>query len=65
MEGTIEVRPLVLRSFRTTVMEGQVALVQRACHAIAAAEAAAILIAADASDEPATRVLLHLAHVAT
>jgi UDP:flavonoid glycosyltransferase YjiC (YdhE family) len=36
-------RPLVLLSFSTTVMQGQVALIQRVCDAIAAEEADAIL----------------------
>jgi UDP:flavonoid glycosyltransferase YjiC (YdhE family) len=36
-------RPLVLLSFSTTVMQGQVALIQRVCDAIAAQEADAIL----------------------
>jgi UDP:flavonoid glycosyltransferase YjiC (YdhE family) len=41
--GTPERRPLVLLSFSTTVMQGQVALIQRVCDAIAAEEADAIL----------------------
>ncbi len=51
-------RPLVLLSFSTTVMEGQTALIQRACDAIAGEEVDAILtlgaaVSADAIRLPA------------
>ena len=49
-------RPLVLLSFSTTVMQGQVALVQRACDAIAAADADAILTLGPAVTAGAIRV---------
>jgi UDP:flavonoid glycosyltransferase YjiC (YdhE family) len=54
--GTPGRRPLVLLSFSTTVMQGQVALVQRICDAIAAEEADAILTLGPAMQAEAIRV---------
>jgi UDP:flavonoid glycosyltransferase YjiC (YdhE family) len=54
--GTPERRPLLLLSFSTTVMQGQVALVQRVCDAIAADEADAILTLGPAVRAGAIRV---------
>jgi MGT family glycosyltransferase len=51
-----ERRPLVLLSFSTTVMHGQVALVQRVCDAIAAEETHAILTLGPAVCAGAIRV---------
>jgi UDP:flavonoid glycosyltransferase YjiC (YdhE family) len=54
--STSEVRPLVLLSFSTTVMQGQVALIQRVCDAIAGQAVDAILTLGPAVSVEAIRV---------
>jgi UDP:flavonoid glycosyltransferase YjiC (YdhE family) len=54
--GTPGRRPLVLLTFSTTVMRGQLALVQRVCDAIAAEDADAILTLGPAVSAEAIRV---------
>jgi UDP:flavonoid glycosyltransferase YjiC (YdhE family) len=55
-EGTHDGRPLVLLSFSTTVMQGQVALIQRVCDAIADRAADAILTLGPAVSAGAIRL---------
>jgi UDP:flavonoid glycosyltransferase YjiC (YdhE family) len=54
--STHEGRPLVLLSFSTTVMQGQVALIQRVCDAIAGQAVSAVLTLGPAVDAKAIRV---------
>jgi UDP:flavonoid glycosyltransferase YjiC (YdhE family) len=56
VDSAREGRPLVLLSFSTTVMQGQLALVQRVCDAISAEEADAILTLGPAVSAGAIRL---------